>query len=150
MRVVVQRVSQASVEITGITKASIDLGLMVLVGMSQEDNEEDVIWITDKLIALRIFGDQEGKMNLNIQDVSGDFLVVSQFTLFASTKKGNRPSFIRSARPEQAIPLYNYFISLLENKTGKKIATGEFGADMKIALTNDGPVTIIIDSKLKE
>lgn len=150
MRVVIQRVSSASVTIQQEVVGSIQSGLLILVGIEEADTTEDIQWLCQKIINLRIFGDDNGLMNLSIQDVDGDFLVVSQFTLFASTKKGNRPSYIRSAKPDIAIPLYENFIKTLHEQSGKTIATGQFGADMKVALVNDGPVTIIIDSKNKE
>ncbi len=150
MIAVVQRVSEAGVSIGGILKASIRTGLMVLIGIGQEDTEEDLEWICKKILQMRIFGDEEGKMNLSLQDVDGELLLVSQFTLHASTKKGNRPSFIEAARPEKAISLYEQFISLCETALGKNVQTGEFGADMQVTLLNDGPVTIILDSKNKK
>lgn len=150
MRVVIQRVSQASVQIDGIIRGQIDTGLLVLLGIEHDDQQADADWLTDKIISLRIFQDEADKMNLSIREVSGDILVVSQFTLHASTKKGNRPSFIRAARPEQAIPLYDYFKESLTMKLGKPVAAGIFGADMKVSLVNDGPVTICMDSKNKE
>lgn len=150
MRILIQRVSEAKVVIDGNVSGEIKHGLLVLLGIETEDTEEDADWLIKKLSALRIFSDQEGKMNLSIQDVQGNFLVVSQFTLHASTKKGNRPSYIKAARPEQAIPLYEYFKKTLEKETGLHVESGEFGADMKVHLVNDGPVTIWIDSKNKE
>ena len=150
MRIVVQRVSEASVRIDGNIVGSISQGLMILVGVETIDSQSDADYLIQKLINLRIFNDEEGKMNLSIQDVGGELLVVSQFTLHASTKKGNRPSYIRAARPEQAIPLYAYFIEQAQKELKSKIQTGEFGADMKVSLVNDGPVTIIIDSANKE
>ena len=150
MRIVVQRVSEASVRIDGNIVGSISQGLMILVGVETIDSQSDADYLIQKLINLRIFNDEEGKMNLSIQDVGGELLVVSQFTLHASTKKGNRPSYIRAARPEQAIPLYTYFIEQAQKELKSKIQTGEFGADMKVSLVNDGPVTIIIDSANKE
>ena len=150
MRIVLQRVSEASVKIDGSIKGAIDCGLVVLLGIEAADSEVDADWLISKLSGLRIFSDSEGKMNLSIQDVNGAFLVISQFTLFASTKKGNRPSYIQAARPEQAIPLYEYFVSKLKSETNLKVETGVFGADMKVSLINDGPVTISIDSKNKE
>jgi D-tyrosyl-tRNA(Tyr) deacylase len=146
MRIVVQRVSEASVRIDGKIVGSISQGLMVLVGVEKIDSLSDADYLIQKLINLRIFNDEEGKMNLSLQDVGGELLIVSQFTLHASTKKGNRPSYIRSARPEQAIPLYTYFIEQAQKEIKSKIQTGEFGADMKVSLINEGPVTIIIDS----
>lgn len=150
MIAVIQRVSEASVSIDGQVKGEIKKGFLILLGISALDNLEDVEWLSKKIVGLRIFGDQEGKMNLSILDVNGEILVISQFTLHASTKKGNRPSFIEAARPEVAIPFYESFIKKLSNDLGKQIKTGEFGADMKVALTNDGPVTIIIDTKDKK
>ena len=148
MRVVIQRVSEASVKIEGKIKSEIGLGFLVLVGFETQDSIEDLEWIAAKIIKLRIFSDSEDKMNLSIEDVKGEILLISQFTLFASTKKGNRPSFINSAKPEIAIPLYGNFIKLLSANVFTK--TGTFGADMKVSLVNDGPVTIIIDSKNRE
>lgn len=150
MRAVIQRVSQALVVIDGAQKASIGKGFMVLLGIEADDTSEDADWLSSKIAALRVFGDDEGLMNKDIKEVDGDVLLVSQFTLHASYKKGNRPSFMKAARPEQAIPLYQEFIKQLEAKLGKPIATGEFGADMKVGLVNDGPVTIIMDTKNKE
>lgn len=150
MRVVVQRVTNASVSINGIEKSSIQTGLLILLGIENEDTSEDIQWLVQKITQLRIFSDAEGKMNLSCHDINGDYLVVSQFTLFAITKKGNRPSYIRAARPEISIPLYEEFVQTLEQSTQKRVQTGEFGADMQISLTNDGPVTITIDSKNKE
>lgn len=147
MRIVLQRVKEASVTIDGQVKSSIGFGLLLLLGIETEDNQEDVDWLCKKVLELRIFSDADGKMNLSVQDVGGDIIVVSQFTLHANVKKGTRPSFIRAARPEVAIPLYEKFVQQLEQLSGKKIGTGEFGADMKVALLNDGPVTIILDSK---
>jgi len=146
---VIQRVSEASVTINGEVKNAIENGLLILLGITHSDDQEDIDWLSKKIIGLRIFGDEEGKMNLSISDINGDILLISQFTLHASTKKGNRPSFIEAARPEVAIPLYNSFIDKLSNKLGKPVKTGEFGADMKVALINDGPVTILIDTKDK-
>ena len=150
MRVVIQRVSKASVTISGSEVASIHHGLLILLGIEEEDTQEDIDWLVSKIAKLRIFSDEAGNMNLSVMDTNGDVFVVSQFTLHASTKKGNRPSFIKAAKPEIAIPLYEKFVSTLENQLGKKVATGEFGAMMEVALINDGPVTIIIDSKNKE
>ena len=150
MRVVIQRVTQASVEIEKQVKGEIGLGLLVLAGFSPEDTGEDLTWMAGKVAQLRIFGDAEGKMNLSVQDVQGDILVISQFTLYANTKKGNRPSYIGAAPPAVAVPLYEQFVALLEAATGRQVQTGEFGADMKVSLLNDGPVTIMIDSKAKE
>lgn len=150
MKAVLQRVSEASVTIEGNRVADIKTGLLILIGIEDADTHEDIDWLTAKIAKLRIFGDSEGLMNLSVQDVNGDIIVVSQFTLHASTKKGNRPSYIRAAKPDTAIPLYEAFIVQMEKELGKKIQTGEFGADMKVALINDGPVTIIIDTKNKE
>jgi len=150
MRVVIQRVSNASVEINGSVKSSISKGLMILVGIEEADTKTDAEWLCAKIVNLRIFDDENGVMNRSVVDVSGEILVVSQFTLHASTKKGNRPSYIKAARPEQAIPLYEYFCRILEENTGKQVQTGIFGADMQVSLVNNGPVTIIIDSKNKE
>lgn len=150
MRVVVQRVRNASVSIGGSITASIGPGLLVLVGICEEDGGEDIDWLVKKITALRIFDDAEGVMNLSVCDVDGDVLVVSQFTLMASTKKGNRPSYIRAARPEIAIPLYERFCAALSAAMGKPVPTGTFGADMQVSLLNDGPVTICIDTKNKE
>jgi len=150
MRVVLQRVSEASVKIDGRVTSSIQQGLVILLGVSTEDDLSDVLWLVNKISALRIFPDIRGKMNKSIVDIGGDVLLISQFTLFSSTKKGNRPSFIRSAHPDIAIPLYQAFQKEIEQALGKSIFTGEFGADMKVSLINDGPVTINIDSKNKE
>ena len=150
MRAVIQRVSSASVIADGELTGHISHGLLVLLGIEQSDSEADAEWLSDKIRQMRIFSDHEGKMNLAISDIDGNILVVSQFTLHASTKKGNRPSFIKAARPEQAIPLYDYFKKHLSIQSGKEIVSGKFGADMKVSLINDGPVTIIIDSKNKE
>ncbi len=150
MRVVIQRVAHASVAIDGQVHAAIGQGLLILLGIEHEDTAEDADWLAKKISALRIFNDEQGLMNLAINDMRGEFLVVSQFTLHASTKKGNRPSFIRAARPEHAVPLYEYFASTLQQVAGLPVQTGVFGADMKVALLNDGPVTIYMDSKQKE
>lgn len=147
MIAVIQRVSQATLHIEGVLQASIQQGFMVLLGIHVDDTPEDVAYLAGKIAGLRVFSDEEGKMNVDLQAINGELLLVSQFTLYANTKKGNRPSFLESARPEQAIPLYELMISTLTEKLGKKIQTGVFGADMQIYLTNDGPVTIIIDSK---
>jgi D-tyrosyl-tRNA(Tyr) deacylase len=147
MRVVIQRVSEAAVKIDGNIVGEISKGLLVLLGIAQEDNEQDALYLIQKLINLRIFSDADGKMNLSVQDCGGELLVVSQFTLYADTKKGNRPSYIRAARPEQAIPLYEFFLQELQKQFQGSIQTGQFGADMKVSLINDGPVTIIIDSR---
>lgn len=147
MKIVIQRVSEAAVTINKEQYASIQLGLLVLVGIEQEDEREDADWLVSKLVQLRIFSDNEGKMNESILDIAGELLIISQFTLHAATKKGNRPSFIIAARPEKAIPLYDYFIAQANKQLTGKVKTGIFGADMKVSLVNDGPVTIIIDSK---
>jgi D-aminoacyl-tRNA deacylase len=150
MRAVIQRVSKASVVIDGEIHGAIGMGLLVLLGIEDSDNEEDIDWLARKIVNLRIFNDADGVMNLSLAEVGGDILLVSQFTLHASTKKGNRPSYIRASKPDLAIPLYEDFIRSLENLTGKSIAKGIFGADMKVELLNDGPVTICMDSKAKE
>lgn len=150
MRFVIQRVSEASVKIDGSVYSEIQNGFLVLVGIEDADTTEDADWLCNKLISLRVFSDTEDKMNLSLQEIKGDVLLVSQFTLFASTKKGNRPSFIRSAKPDIAIPLYEHCIQQLSSLLKKPISTGQFGADMKVSLVNDGPVTILIDSKNKE
>ncbi len=150
MRVVLQRVTSASVIVEDKIVGEIQKGIVVLVGIEDADSQEDIDWLVGKITQLRIFGDENGVMNLSVEEVNGDVLVVSQFTLHAATKKGNRPSYIKAARPEVAIPIYEKFVNTLENKLGKKVPTGIFGADMKVALLNDGPVTIIIDSKNKE
>jgi D-tyrosyl-tRNA(Tyr) deacylase len=147
MRVVLQRVTSASVKIEDKYVAKIDKGLLVLLGIATDDTQEDINWLVKKIVSLRIFSDSNQKMNLSVNDINGEIIVVSQFTLFASTKKGNRPSYTKSARPEIAIPLYHNFIETLQNNFSKEIQTGEFGADMKVNLINDGPVTIIVDSK---
>lgn len=150
MRTLIQRVSEASVTIDGNLKSNIQKGLLVLLGIEDTDNEEDIIWLSNKIANLRVFNDNDGIMNLSIKDINGEILLISQFTLHASTKKGNRPSYIRAAKPETAIPLYEKMIARLEIDLGKPVATGTFGADMKVALVNDGPVTIWIDSKNRE
>jgi D-aminoacyl-tRNA deacylase len=150
MRAVIQRVSQASVTISGQTKASIKTGLLVFLGIEESDSAEDIEWLSGKIVRLRIFPDEQGVMNRSVQEIDGEILLISQFTLFASTKKGNRPSYIRAARPEIAIPLYEKFLGKVAIDFGKRIETGEFGADMKVALVNDGPVTILMDSKQRE
>jgi len=150
MRLVIQRVKSASVTIENAIFSSINDGLMVLVGIEDTDDEKDADWLVQKLTNLRIFSDTEGKMNLSVKEINGEVLIVSQFTLHASTQKGNRPSFIKAARPEKAIPLYEYFIKKINIDLGKACKTGVFGADMKVELVNDGPVTIFIDSKNKE
>lgn len=150
MKVVIQRVSEASVTIDSQIVAQIHQGLLILVGIESEDNLEDINWLVSKIVYLRIFGDEMNVMNLSVKDSDGEIIVVSQFTLHALTKKGNRPSYIKAAKPEIAIPIYEKFVQLLELELGKRIQTGQFGADMKVALVNDGPVTIIIDSKNRE
>jgi D-aminoacyl-tRNA deacylase len=150
MRAVIQRVSTAAVNIDGSTKASIGKGLLVLLGIETADGEEDINWLSGKIVQLRIFDDAGGVMNLSLKEVEGELMLISQFTLHAATKKGNRPSYIRAAKPELALPLYNKMIAQLEQDLGKPIATGVFQADMKVNLVNDGPVTIVIDSKTKE
>lgn len=150
MRVVIQRVSEASVKIDGKVKSKIGRGLVILLGIEEEDTVDDIQKLTYKINRLRIFGDAEGKMNLSITDIMGQVMVISQFTLFASTKKGSRPSFIKAAKPEFARMLYEMFVMQIEKELSTKVATGEFGADMKVSLTNDGPVTIMIDSKYWE
>ncbi|WP_308777598.1 D-aminoacyl-tRNA deacylase [uncultured Bacteroides sp.] len=150
MRVVIQRVSHASVTINGVCKSAIKEGFMVLVGIEEADTKEDADWLCKKIIGLRVFDDENGVMNKSILDVGGEILVISQFTLMASTKKGNRPSYIRAACHETAIPLYEYFCNELSIGLGKEVGTGEFGADMKVELLNNGPVTICIDTKNKE
>lgn len=149
MRVVLQRVTEASVAVEGKIIGEIGLGFMILLGIEQTDTQEDLHWLVKKIVAMRVFGDENGLMNKSIGEVDGRLLVISQFTLHASTKKGNRPSFISAARPEQAIPLYEQFIRELELETNKPVEHGIFGADMKVSLVNDGPVTIIMDSKQK-
>jgi len=150
MRAVIQRVTQARVVIEGLTKGVIENGLLVLLAVEESDTAQDIEWLSGKVVRLRIFDDENGVMNRSVQDVRGGILVVSQFTLFASTKKGNRPSYSRSAGPELAVPLYNQFLTRLEDDLGQKIQTGAFGAHMLVHLVNDGPVTIIIDSKMRE
>ena len=150
MRFVIQRVSEASLKIDDVVYSEIQKGFLVLVGVEEADTKEDADWLCTKLISLRIFSDADDKMNLSVQDINGNVLLVSQFTLFASTKKGNRPSFIKSARPDIAIPLYEYCIQQLSQLLNKPIKTGQFGADMKVSLVNDGPVTILMDSKNRE
>jgi D-tyrosyl-tRNA(Tyr) deacylase len=150
MKAVIQRISRASVTIDGKTKSRIGKGLLILLGIEEADNQEDIEWLSGKISRLRVFNDNEGVMNLAVTDIDGETLVVSQFTLHASTKKGNRPSYIRAAGPEKAIPLYEQFIRQLSHDIGKEVQTGEFGAMMEVELVNDGPVTIIIDSKSKE
>lgn len=150
MRIVIQRVSRASVTIEGTVKSAIEKGYLVLIGVCEEDTEEDVEWLVRKVIGLRVFDDENGVMNRSIMDVDGNILVISQFTLFASYKKGNRPSWLRAARHEISVPLYESFCTKLSAALGKKVGTGEFGADMKVELLNDGPVTICMDTKNKE
>lgn len=150
MRAVIQRVSSASVIANGEPTGEIGKGLLVLLGVEHEDTREDAQWLADKISQMRLFQDEDNKMNLALQDVQGEVLVISQFTLHANTKKGNRPSFIKAARPETAIPLYEYFKDYMSIKTGRKVPSGIFGADMQVSLVNDGPVTIIIDSKQKD
>lgn len=150
MRIVIQRVLEACVVIENEITSKIDKGLLILVGIEEADTDEDVKWLSSKVVNLRIFDDENGVMNLSVKDIDGEIIVVSQFTLHASTKKGNRPSYIKAAKPDISIPLYERFVSQLKNDLGKEIGTGEFGADMKVSLCNDGPVTIIIDTKNKE
>ena len=150
MRIVIQRVSRASVTIDGVCKSSIGKGMLILVGIIDEDTQEDIDWLCKKAVNLRIFDDENGVMNRSILEAGGEMLVVSQFTLFASTKKGNRPSYIKAAKPDVSVPLYQQFCATMQRELGKEIGTGEFGADMKVELLNDGPVTILIDSKNKE
>ena len=150
MRVVIQRVKKASVSIDQKIVGTINHGLLVLLGIENADTENDVKWLVQKVLGLRIFSDAEGKMNLSVSDFQGELLIVSQFTLFASTVKGNRPSFLKSAKPDISIPLYKNFLETIKKETSLKIETGQFGADMEVSLINDGPVTIIIDSKVRE
>ena len=150
MRIVIQRVSRASVTIEGTVKSAIEKGYLILIGVCEEDTMEDVEWLVRKVVGLRVFDDENGVMNKSIMDVDGNILVISQFTLFASYKKGNRPSWLRAAKHEISIPLYNEFCSKLSEALGKEVGTGEFGADMKVELLNDGPVTICMDTKNKE
>ncbi len=150
MRVVIQRVSEAAVTIDGTVKAQIGQGFMVLLGITATDTQEDIEWLTTKIKGMRIFNDEQGAMNLSLEQTGGEVLVVSQFTLYASTKKGNRPSFINAARPEIAIPLYEEFVNTLSRKLNKNVQTGTFGADMKVSLVNDGPVTIFLDTNKKD
>ena len=149
MIAVIQRVSRASVEINGVLRASIHGGLLALIGIEDADNAEDIDWLANKIVSLRIFNDEEGVMNISIRETGGDIIVVSQFTLHASTRKGNRPSYIKAAKPDVAIPVYEKFVEVLGAALGKPVQTGEFGADMQVGLINDGPVTILIDSKRK-
>ncbi|MBP6549632.1 MAG: D-tyrosyl-tRNA(Tyr) deacylase [Flavobacterium sp.] len=150
MKVVIQRVSQASVTVDAKIVADIQKGLLVLVGIEDADTQEDIDWLCQKTANLRIFGDENDVMNLSVKEINGEIIVVSQFTLQASTKKGNRPSYIKASKPEIAIPMYENFVQKMENELGKKVQTGIFGADMKVSLVNDGPVTIVIDSKNRE
>lgn len=150
MRIVIQRVSQASVSINNVVHASIGKGFMILIGIENADSEEDAEWLAGKVAGLRVFDDEKAVMNLSVMDIKGELLIISQFTLHALTKKGNRPSYIRAARHEKAVPLYEFFCKKLSEKTGLPVKTGIFAADMKVALVNDGPVTILIDSKNKE
>ncbi|HTC01262.1 MAG TPA: D-aminoacyl-tRNA deacylase [Ferruginibacter sp.] len=147
MRAVIQRVTEASVTITGTLKSSIKTGLLILIGIEDADTNEDVIWLSSKIVNLRIFDDENKVPNISVKDIDGDILLISQFTLFASTKKGNRPSYLKASKPDFAVPMYEKMIAQLELDLGKKIFTGTFGADMKVALLNDGPITIIIDTK---
>lgn len=150
MRVVIQRVSEASVTVNQEITGQIEHGLLILLGVEPADTQDDINWLCKKIVGLRIFDDENGVMNLSVKDVNGDLLVVSQFTLFASTKKGNRPSYLRAAKPDISIPMYENFVKTLSMLSGKKVETGKFGADMKVRLLNDGPVTILIDSQQKE
>lgn len=150
MKLVIQRASEASVKIEDEIFGKIQQGLVILIGIEEQDTTEDADWLIQKISQLRVFSDENGKMNLSIQEIKGSFLIISQFTLHASTKKGNRPSYIKAAKPEIAIPLYNYFIDSLKTNSNLLVETGKFGADMKVALVNDGPITIIMDSKNKE
>lgn len=150
MRVIIQRVSHASVTIEGNCKSAIKKGMLILVGIEDTDNEEDAEWLCKKIVNLRIFDDEQGVMNKSVIDIAGEILIISQFTLFASYKKGNRPSYIRASKPEKAIPLYESFCKMVSEALGKPVGTGIFGADMKVELLNDGPVTISMDSKNKE
>jgi D-tyrosyl-tRNA(Tyr) deacylase len=150
MRVVIQRVSKAEVKVEGKIIGACELGLLILTGIEEADTEDDAAWLSPKIAGLRIFSDEQSKMNLSVKDMNGGMLVVSQFTLHASTQKGNRPSYMLAARPEKALPLFNTFVSMLERELGKPVATGEFGAHMEVSLVNDGPVTIIIDTKNKQ
>jgi D-aminoacyl-tRNA deacylase len=150
LRTIIQRVSEASVSIEGKVKSAVGKGMLILFGVEETDDVSDVSWLAQKICNLRIFPDNDGVMNLSVKDVGGEIMIVSQFTLFASTRKGNRPSYIRSAKPDIAVPAYELFIKEIAKETGKEPATGEFGADMKVALINDGPVTILIDTKNRE
>lgn len=150
MRVVIQRVSKAEVKVGGAIMGSCGLGLLILAGIEEADTEEDAAWLSAKIANVRIFSDEQDKMNLSVKDINGEMLVVSQFTLHASTQKGNRPSYIMAARPEKALPLFNTFVGMLEKELSKKVATGQFGAHMEVSLVNNGPVTILIDTKNKQ
>ncbi|WP_445717722.1 D-aminoacyl-tRNA deacylase [Flavobacterium sp.] len=150
MKTVIQRVSESSVCINNEVVAQIQQGLLVLIGIEDADNQEDINWLTSKIANLRIFADENDVMNLSLKDINGEMIIVSQFTLHAATKKGNRPSYIKASKPDVAIPLYESFVQQMEAELGKKIQTGQFGADMKVSLVNDGPVTIIIDTKNRE
>jgi D-tyrosyl-tRNA(Tyr) deacylase len=150
MKAVIQRVSQSSVTIESEVVASIQQGLLILIGIEEADTKQDIEWLSSKIINLRIFGDENGTMNFSVKEVNGDAIIVSQFTLHASTKKGNRPSYIKAAKPDIAIPLYEQFVQQFEKDLEKKVQTGQFGADMKVSLINDGPVTILIDTKNRE
>ena len=150
MKAVIQRVSQSSVTIDNKIVAEIQKGLLVLIGIEDSDSQEDILWLTSKIANLRIFGDENNVMNLSLKDIDGEIIIVSQFTLHALTKKGNRPSYIKAAKPEIAIPIYENFISQMELELGKQVQTGQFGADMKVSLLNDGPVTLIMDTKNKK
>ncbi len=150
MRLVIQRVISASVNVNNITVSSIGKGIVVLIGIKQDDEETDIMWLVNKILNMRIFDDQDGIMNMSVKDINGEILIVSQFTLYASTKKGNRPSYINAAKSDVSIPLYEKFIEVTKKEFSGKIESGIFGADMKISLINDGPVTIIVDSKIKE
>lgn len=147
MKIIIQRVKEASVTVENKIVSKIKKGVLILLGIGNEDSIEDIEWLTNKIVNLRIFGDEKGMMNLSLKDINGEVIIVSQFTLMASTKKGNRPSYIKAAKPELSVPLYEQFITQLEKDLGKKVGTGVFGADMKVQLINDGPVTIAIDSK---
>ena len=150
MRAVIQRVRSSNVVIDGMIERSINQGLLILLGIEDTDNEEDIEWLVPKILQMRIFSDEMGKMNLSVEDVQGSLMVISQFTLYASTRKGNRPSYLRSAKPDVAIPLYKSFLKVMRKNTQLVIQEGEFGADMQVTLTNDGPVTILIDTKNRE
>jgi len=150
MRAVIQRVSEASVRVEEAVKSEIKNGLLILVGIEDADNQEDIAWLSKKIVQLRIFDDENGVMNLSVQDVKGELMAISQFTLHAKTKKGNRPSYIKAAKPDVSVPLYEQFVKQLEADAGQQVKTGEFGAHMEVSLTNDGPVTILIDTKNKE